>query len=260
MTALLDWAKLGQHNIDQLDSGRQSSGPVSQVRCEPLLLAAIRSRGTSENASSIAAELLRRGFSPNVRSPVDSWTPLHAAVERGCAEIVQLLVEHPATKLLRCRRLHMTPIHLACQMRQYDLLPLLMPLDVGDKSDSGSSASPFSSSSGSPGFTHAYCGINSKDIYGRTALDIILYRVLTWDEAQPTPEELDAIEQCGRFGKNTLRVGGLAAAIHRGDPPPAKGDPMGTMEAIHLLHSVGGVALHFPFDEVNLVHQIVVEL
>jgi hypothetical protein len=158
VTSLLNWAKLGVAQIERLDSGRSSYVRYQDVQQDPFMMAAIRSPGTDASVLSIVNELLRRGFSPNVRSPVDSWTPLHAAVERGNEALIQLLVQHSDTKLLRCRQLHFTPIHLACQMGEFSILPyllkLLPPADGFVRHTSDASAS-------------------SKDVYGRTSLDIL---------------------------------------------------------------------------------------
>jgi len=158
VTSLLNWAKLGVAQIERLDSGRSSYVRYPDVQQDPFMLAAIRSPGTDASVFNIVNELLRRGFSPNVRSPVDSWTPLHAGVERGNEALVQLLVQHADAKLLRCRKLHFTPIHLACQMGEFSILPhllkLLPPTDGFVRHTSDASAT-------------------SKDVYGRTSLDIL---------------------------------------------------------------------------------------
>jgi hypothetical protein len=111
------------------------------------------------------------GFSADVRSPVDSWTPLLAAVELGCLELVTALTKIGG-RLSADRHLGFTPLHLACQMGHWHLVPFLTEAMQGQLSRVAAW-----------GPSPQYVSLNLVDAYGRTALDIALLRYF----ASPLP-------------------------------------------------------------------------
>jgi len=127
--------------------------------------------------------LAQYGFSCEVRSPGDSWTPLLAAVEQGLLELVKALVELGA-RLSADRHLGFTPLHLACQMGHWHLLPCLTAAMQGQYARVAAW-----------GPSPQYVSLNLVDAYGRTALDIALLRYFNnplpscAQEARPAEEQ-----------------------------------------------------------------------
>merc|ERR1719217_1378086 len=123
---------------------------------------AVRGRGSIANKIGLINSLARFGFSADARSPVDSWTPLLAAVDLGNLELVSALCKLGA-RLSADRQLGFTPLHLACQMAQWHLVPLLSESMTGQYNRVAAW-----------GPSPQYVSLNLVDSYGRTALDIAL--------------------------------------------------------------------------------------
>eukprot|EP00403_Amphidinium_massartii_P006159 CAMPEP_0178380110 /NCGR_PEP_ID=MMETSP0689_2-20121128/5290_1 /TAXON_ID=160604 /ORGANISM="Amphidinium massartii, Strain CS-259" /LENGTH=842 /DNA_ID=CAMNT_0020000235 /DNA_START=93 /DNA_END=2621 /DNA_ORIENTATION=- len=139
---------------------------------DPPMVMAVRGRHASLPVKlQLISTLARYGFSADVRSPVDSWTPLLAAVEQGSQELCQTLVKRSA-RLSAERYVGYTPLHLACQMGHWHLVPLLVEA-MKEQYQRVAEWGP------SP----QYVSLNLADAYGRTALDIALLRYF----ANPLP-------------------------------------------------------------------------
>lgn len=131
---------------------------------DPPMVMAVRSQASTATKKQLINFLVQVGFSADIRSPVDSWTPLLAAVETGNQELVTLLVKLGA-RLSADRQLNFTPLHLACQTGQWHLVPFLAESMQGQYSRVAAW-----------GPSPQYVSLNVVDVYGRTALDVLLLR------------------------------------------------------------------------------------
>ncbi|CAE8586159.1 unnamed protein product, partial [Polarella glacialis] len=111
----------------------------------------------------------------DVRSPADGWTPLLAAVDLGSSQLVSTLLKLGA-RLSADRLLGFTPLHLACQMGHWHLVPSLVEAMQGQYARVAAW-----------GPSPQYVSLNLADAYGRTALDIALLRYF----ASPLPSSRD---------------------------------------------------------------------
>eukprot|EP00927_Polykrikos_kofoidii_P067862 TRINITY_DN63295_c0_g1_i1.p1 TRINITY_DN63295_c0_g1~~TRINITY_DN63295_c0_g1_i1.p1 ORF type:complete len:958 (+),score=179.21 TRINITY_DN63295_c0_g1_i1:111-2876(+) len=181
--ALCAWARREKAHVDPsaplaLGSGAQAASPNfspwwddrrgedgwSCCYGDPPMIMAVRGLSPLAGKRQLIAALTKFGFSVDVRSPVDSWTPLLAAVEIGNLELVTTLVKHGA-RLSADRHLGFTPLHLACQTGHWHLVPCLTKTMRGQY-DRVAAWGP------SP----QYVSLNVADAYGRTALDVALLR------------------------------------------------------------------------------------
>lgn len=129
---------------------------------DPPMVMVIRGRANLRTKLRLLALLAHLGLEVDVRSPVDSWTPLLAAVELGSIEIVMAL-EKLGARISAEKHLGFTPLHLACQMGQWHLVPLLTEAMLRQhRRVAAWGPSP------------QYVSLNLADAYGRTALDIAL--------------------------------------------------------------------------------------
>lgn len=146
---------------DQDDRDRGGNGEGSGYGDPPMIMA-LRGRGNIATKLHLITSLAAFGFSADVRSPVDSWTPLLAAVEIGNPGLVASLIKFGA-RLSADRQLGFTPLHLACQMAQWQLVPLLTECMCGQYNRVAAW-----------GPSPQYVSLNLVDSYGRTALDVAL--------------------------------------------------------------------------------------
>lgn len=144
----------------------EQEDPASDGRSygDPPMVMAVRGRGSIANKIGLVNALARVGFSADARSPVDSWTPLLAAVDLGNLELVSALCKLGA-RLSADRQLGFTPLHLACQMAHWHLVPVLADLMCSQYSRVAAW-----------GPSPQYVSFNILDSYGRTPLDIALLR------------------------------------------------------------------------------------
>lgn len=131
---------------------------------DPPMVMAVRGSGNVSVKLHIVSTLARFGFSADARSPVDSWTALLAAVETGSLDLVQILLKRGA-RLSADKQLGYTPLHLACQMGHWHLVPSLTESMCGQHARVAEW-----------GPSPQYVSLNLVDAYGRTALDIALLR------------------------------------------------------------------------------------
>lgn len=199
-TGLWDW---NDHQRDDRGESRARFG-------DPPMVMAVRGKGNASCKLTLVRTLARYGFSADIRSPVDSWTPLLAAVELGSLELVTGLTKLGA-RLSADRHLGFTPLHLACQMGHWHLVPFLAEAMQGQHSQVASW-----------GPSPQYVSLNLVDAYGRTALDISLIRYF----ADPLP--------CWNDGLGSERqkaVDILREFVHRSQP-----DDAGVVCGWELLH------------------------
>jgi len=170
---------------------------------DPPMVMAVRGRGSVSMKLCLVSSLARFGFSADVRSPVDSWTPLLAAVELGSTELVETLVKFGA-RLSADRQLGFTPLHLACQMAQWHLVPLLTESMCGQYNRVAAW-----------GPSPQYVSLNLVDSYGRTALDIALLHYF----ANPIPYTSDSSGKSPTSGSERQKaVDILREFVHRSPP------------------------------------------
>jgi len=183
---------------DQDESERD--GPT---KSDPPMIMALRGRGSVDVKLRIVSSLARFGFSADVRSPVDSWTPLLAAVELGNTELVTALITLGA-RLSADRQLGFTPLHLACQMMQWHLVPLLTESMCGQYNRVAAW-----------GPSPQYVSLNLVDSYGRTALDVALLHYF----ANPLPYSSDSTGKSPTSGSERQKaVDVLREFVHRSPP------------------------------------------
>jgi len=159
------------------DEQRREDGEGPHTGDPPMVMA-VRSRANLATKLRLIGVLAQYGFSADVRSPVDSWTPLLAAVDSGCLDLVIALVKLGA-RLSADRHLGFTPLHLACQMGHWHLVPFLTDAMTGQYSRVAAW-----------GPSPQYVSLNLVDSYGRTALDIAILGYF----ANPLP----CGESCGK--------------------------------------------------------------
>jgi len=140
---------------------------------DPPMVMVIRSKGSLQSKLRMISTLTRHGFSVDARSPADSWTPLLAAVERGSRRLVTALLQLGA-RLSSDRHLGFTPLHLACQMGHWQLLPCLV--EAMQKQYERVAAW---------GPSPQYISLNVADAYGRTPLDIALLKYFSSPDDRP---------------------------------------------------------------------------
>lgn len=136
------------------------------------MVMAVRCRAELSVKLRLIRTLAQYGFPADVRSPLDSWTPLFAAVELGSLVLVEALVKLGA-RLSADRHLGFTPLHLACQMGHWHLLPALTAAMQGQYARVAAW-----------GPSPQYVSLNLVDAYGRTALDIALLRYFSESAAE----------------------------------------------------------------------------
>jgi len=194
------------------------------------MVMAVRGRAGLSSKLLIINTLARHGFSADVRSPVDSWTPLLAAVESGSLELVAALAKLGA-RLSADRHLGFTPLHLACQMGHWRLVPLLAEAMQGQY---GRVAAW--------GPSPQYVSLNLVDAYGRTALDVALLRYFAdplpcWSEGCGKPPSLGSERQ--------KAVDILREFVHR-SPPDVPGVVCGweLLRVLRFLDALPSKKLH----------------
>lgn len=189
---------------DQDDRDRGGRGESeSSTYGDPPMIMALRGRGSVAMKIRLISSLARFGFSADIRSPVDSWTPLLAAVELGSSELVSALVKFGA-RLSADRQLGFTPLHLACQMTQWHLVPLLTESMCGQYNRVAAW-----------GPSPQYVSLNLVDSYGRTALDIALLHYF----ANPLPYSSDSNSKSPTSGSERQKaVDILREFVHRSPP------------------------------------------
>jgi hypothetical protein len=163
---------------------------------------AVRGGGNTITKLRLLNMLARFGFAADVRSPVDSWTPLLAAVDLGIYELVAEIVKLGG-RLSADRHLGFTPLHLACQMAQWHLVPLLTESMCGQYSRVAAW-----------GPSPQYVSLNLVDAYGRTALDIALLRYF----ANPLPCSSDSGKSPSSGSERQKAVDILREFVHRSPP------------------------------------------
>eukprot|EP00928_Gymnodinium_smaydae_P069753 TRINITY_DN5342_c1_g1_i1.p1 TRINITY_DN5342_c1_g1~~TRINITY_DN5342_c1_g1_i1.p1 ORF type:complete len:869 (-),score=120.90 TRINITY_DN5342_c1_g1_i1:97-2664(-) len=160
---------------------------------DPPMIMAVRARASMVTKQLLISTLAQFGFSADVRSAVDSWTPLLAAVELGSTELVTALLKLGA-RLSSDKQLGFTPLHLACQTGQWVLVPVLVEAMQTQYSRVAAW-----------GPSPQYVTLNVADSYGRTALDIALQRYFT--DYEPTggdsQKAADTLRQFIRSGQPT---------------------------------------------------------
>eukprot|EP00439_Symbiodinium_sp_Y106_P043734 s5663_g5.t1 len=183
---------------------------------DPPMIMVVRGQGSLEQKLQLISVLCSYNFSVDVRGARDSWTPLLAAVERGSIELVQALVAQGA-RSSPDSLLSFTPLHLACQMGHWHLVPCLVEaMNKQYRSMSAWGPSP------------QYVSLNVADV---TALDIALLRYFN-----------DESESCGTAaaaeGNGQKAVNVLREFIHGG---PA--DDAGTVCGWELLQVMNLIAI-----------------
>jgi len=148
----LDTEELNEHGVE------------TQCYGDPPMIMSVRGKASLSGKLQLIATLVRFGFSVDTRSPEDSWTPLHAAVEHGHPELVTALLKLGA-RLSTDRYLGFTPLHLASQTGHWQFIPQLV--EAMGRQYSGVAAW---------GPSPQYVTLNLVDAYGRTALDIALFQ------------------------------------------------------------------------------------
>mmetsp|Transcript_102663 Transcript_102663/g.162248 ORF Transcript_102663/g.162248 Transcript_102663/m.162248 type:complete len:902 (+) Transcript_102663:107-2812(+) len=188
---------------DQDDSHRGRGDNTDGPRYgDPPMVMAVRGHGNSVTKLRLLNLLARFGFSADVRSPIDSWTPLLAAVDLGIYELVAEIVKLGG-RLSADRQLGFTPLHLACQMAQWHLVPLLTESMCGQYSRVAAW-----------GPSPQYVSLNLVDAYGRTALDIALIRYF----ANPFPYSNDSGKTPNSGSERQKAVDILREFVHRSPP------------------------------------------
>lgn len=129
---------------------------------DPPMVMAVRGRASLSAKLQMLTILSQHGFTADVRSPVDGWTPLLAAVEHGCLQLCSALIKLGG-RVCPDRTLGFTPLHLACQIGHWHIISLLVDT-------MRSQHSRLAEWGPSP----QYVSLNLPDAYGRTALDIAL--------------------------------------------------------------------------------------
>lgn len=194
---------------------------------DPPMVMSIRGCGTPAAKLRLVNLLARFGFQADVKSPVDSWTPLMAAVELGSLELTTTLVKLGA-RLSADRNLGFTPLHLACQMGHWHLVPLLAKTMSGQY---GRVAAW--------GPSPQYVSLNLVDAYGRTALDISLLRYF----ANPLPSVSACDESSGKSpagGSERQKAADiLREFVHRS--PPGDDSTVCGWELFHVLQILGAL-------------------
>ncbi|CAJ1337946.1 unnamed protein product [Effrenium voratum] len=150
---------------------------------DPPMVIVVRSRGALQSKLRMLTILSRHGFSVDARSAVDSWSPLLAAVEQGCRRLVEALLALGA-RLSADRHLGFTPLHLACQMGHWHLLPCLV--EAMQKQYQRVAAW---------GPSPQYISLNVADAYGRTPLDIALLRYFSSPDDRPDGKAVDVLRK-----------------------------------------------------------------
>ena len=89
----------------------------------PLMLSSIK------NYADIVDTLLYHGADPNLSSPLTNQTPLMLASEKGCKEVVQVLLQYP--RVADGDTAH--ALMLATQRGHRDIVDLLLPLEANKK-------------------------------------------------------------------------------------------------------------------------------
>lgn len=186
---------------DEQHRGRGDNGSESPLYGDPPMVMAVRGQADTATKLRIISALAHYGFSADVRSPVDSWTPILAAVELGSLELVTALVKLDA-RLSADRHLGFTPMHLACQMGQWHLVQTLTESMCGQYSRVAAW-----------GPSPQYVSINLVDAYGRTALDIALLRYF----ANPLPYA-DYEKSASSGSERQKAVDILREFVHRSPP------------------------------------------
>merc|ERR1719353_1062552 len=167
------------------------------------MIMAIRGKGNVQNKLRLIQMLATFGFPADARSPVDSWTALLAAVELGSVELVLELIKN-GSRLSADRTLGFTPLHLACQMAQWHLVPILTESMCGQYNRVAAW-----------GPSPQYVSINLVDSYGRTALDIALLHYF----ANPLPNFSDSTGKSPTSGSERQKaVDILREFVHRSPP------------------------------------------
>lgn len=169
----------------------------AQETGDPPMVMVIRSKGSLQSKLRMIATLTRHGFSVDARSPADSWTPLLAAVERGSRRLVTAFLQLGA-RLSADRHLGFTPLHLACQMGHWQLLPCLV--DAMQKQYERVAAW---------GPSPQYISLNVADAYGRTPLDIALLRYFSSPEERPGDGDKKALDVLRDFMRKRVPEDGL---------------------------------------------------
>lgn len=141
---------------------RTSDGDCTARFGDPPIVMAVRGKASLATKLRLCSILAQHGLSVDARSPADSWTALLAAVDMGSLELVSVLLKLGA-RLSTDRHLCFTPLHLACQMGHWQLVPCLVEA-MQNQYNRVAAWGP------SP----QYVSLNLPDAYGRTALDILL--------------------------------------------------------------------------------------
>lgn len=170
---------------------------------DPPMIMAVRGCGSVTAKLCLINTLAHFGFSSDARSPVDSWTPLLAAVELGSLELTAALINVGA-RLSAERQLGFTPLHLACQMAQWHLVPILTESMCGQYNRVAAW-----------GPSPQYVSVNLADSYGRTALDIALLHYFS----NPIPNVSDFSGESSSSGNERRKaVDILREFVHRTAP------------------------------------------
>lgn len=147
----------------------------SAIFGDPPMVMIVRGRASLEEKLMLLNLLTLHGFPADSRSPIDSWTALLAAVDLGSMELVLELIKLGGR--LSCdKHLGFTPLHLACQMGHWHLVPILA--EAMQRQHSRVAAW---------GPSPQYVSLNLADAYGRTPLDIALLRCFS-NPLQPAPD------------------------------------------------------------------------
>lgn len=189
------WDQDGSHR----GRGDNSDGPLYG---DPPMVMVVRGDGDLMAKLRLLNTLARFGFAADVRSPIDSWTPLLAAVDLGIFELVAEIIKLGG-RLSADRHLGFTPLHLACQMAQWHLVPLLTESMCGQYNRVAAW-----------GPSPQYVSLNLVDAYGRTALDIALLRYF----ANPLPYSNDSGKTPNSGSDRQKAVDILREFVHRSPP------------------------------------------
>lgn len=174
---------------------------------DPPMVMAVRARASLATKLRLVALLAQYGFSADVRSPVDSWTPLLAAVDLGCIEMLAALVKLGA-RLSADRHVGFTPLHLACQMGQWHLVSFLAEAMRGQYNRVAAW-----------GPSPQYVSLNLVDAYGRTPLDIVLLRYF----ANPLPCTGESCSKTSSLGSERQKAVDILREFVHHSPPDDPG-------------------------------------